>query len=207
MYAQMLWCQSVHRLCGCVCVCSSWQCGGHLLTVPLACSCASCFPSCRKHQSASPSSTCVLWVWTGNTHSSLGHFSGAFSASAETTKLFLAVYMVAWSPCLHIQECSNEKNTLEPRYRAVASWSRVQGTGIPTVTAVEIVVIWLLSMVLAVPEAIGFTMVPFEYKNVSIRTCMLQPQTPFMTVSVYSTGTHVLICTWVRERWECVVLF
>ncbi|XP_037615036.1 endothelin receptor type B-like isoform X1 [Sebastes umbrosus] len=67
------------------------------------------------------------------------------------------------------------------RYRAVASWSRVQGTGVPTVTAVEIVVIWLLSAVLAVPEAIGFDMVTFDYKNVTMTTCMLQPKTPFMT--------------------------
>lgn len=77
---------------------------------------------------------------------------------------------------------------LEPRYRAVASWSRVQARGIPMVTAVEIVAIWLLSLVLAVPEAIGFNMVTFDYKNVSITTCMLQPKTPFMTVSVYSTS-------------------
>ncbi|KAM4536600.1 endothelin receptor type B-like isoform 1-T1 [Odontesthes bonariensis] len=67
------------------------------------------------------------------------------------------------------------------RYRAVASWSRVQGTGVPTVTAVEIVVIWLLSAALAVPEAIGFNMVTFDYKNVTMTTCMLQPKTPFMT--------------------------
>lgn len=84
---------------------------------------------------------------------------------------------------------------LDPRYRAVASWSRVQGTGIPTVTAVEIVVIWLLSMVLAVPEAIGFNMVSFDYRNVTITTCMLQPKTPFMTVSVYSTWLCVGVCT------------
>lgn len=67
------------------------------------------------------------------------------------------------------------------RYRAVATWSRVQGTGVPTVKAVEIVVIWLLSMLLAVPEAIGFDMVTFDYKNVTMTTCMLQPKTPFMT--------------------------
>ncbi|KAM7376962.1 hypothetical protein PAMA_013646 [Pampus argenteus] len=67
------------------------------------------------------------------------------------------------------------------RYRAVASWSRVQGTGVPTVTAVEIVMIWLVSVLLAVPEAIGFDMVTFDYKNVTITTCMLQPKTPFMT--------------------------
>uniref|UniRef100_UPI0037E7D25E endothelin receptor type B-like isoform X2 n=1 Tax=Semicossyphus pulcher TaxID=241346 RepID=UPI0037E7D25E len=67
------------------------------------------------------------------------------------------------------------------RYRAVASWSRVQGTGVPTVTAVEIVVIWLLSIVLAVPEAVGFDIITFNYKNATITTCMLQPKTPFMT--------------------------
>ncbi|XP_034020916.1 LOW QUALITY PROTEIN: endothelin-1 receptor-like [Thalassophryne amazonica] len=67
------------------------------------------------------------------------------------------------------------------RYRAVASWSRVQGTGVPMVTAVEIVVIWTLSVCLAVPEAIGFNMVTSEYKKRHIRTCMLQPSTPFMT--------------------------
>uniref|UniRef100_A0A671PLY5 Endothelin-1 receptor-like n=1 Tax=Sinocyclocheilus anshuiensis TaxID=1608454 RepID=A0A671PLY5_9TELE len=63
------------------------------------------------------------------------------------------------------------------RYRAVVSWSRVQGVGIPVSTAVEIVCIWLLAVVLAVPEAIGFTMVSFDYNNVTIRTCMLKPET------------------------------
>ncbi|KAM9476841.1 endothelin receptor type Aa [Clarias gariepinus] len=60
------------------------------------------------------------------------------------------------------------------RYRAVASWSRVQGVGIPLLTAVEIVVIWVLSIILAVPEAIGFTVVSFSYHNMTFRTCMLQ---------------------------------
>lgn len=66
------------------------------------------------------------------------------------------------------------------RYRAVSSWSRVQGTGVPVVTAVEIVVIWVLSVVLAIPEAVGFNMVAFEYKNITMKTCMLQPTSPFM---------------------------
>nr|XP_019964614.1 PREDICTED: endothelin-1 receptor-like isoform X1 [Paralichthys olivaceus] len=66
------------------------------------------------------------------------------------------------------------------RYRAVVSWSRVQGTGVPMVTAVEIVAIWVLSIVLAVPEAVGFNMVNFDYNNVTIRTCMLEPRTPFL---------------------------
>lgn len=68
------------------------------------------------------------------------------------------------------------------RYRAVASWSRVQGVGIPASTAIEIVCIWVLATVLAVPEAIGFKMVTFDYNNVTIRTCMLKPETPFMTL-------------------------
>uniref|UniRef100_A0A667X2C4 Endothelin receptor type Ab n=1 Tax=Myripristis murdjan TaxID=586833 RepID=A0A667X2C4_9TELE len=59
------------------------------------------------------------------------------------------------------------------RYRAVASWSRVQGTGVPTVTAVEIMVIWVLSVVLAVPEAVGFNLIKFEYRNMSLTTFLL----------------------------------
>ncbi|KAM3864936.1 endothelin receptor type Aa [Diretmus argenteus] len=66
------------------------------------------------------------------------------------------------------------------RYRAVASWSRVQGVGIPLLTAIEIISIWVLAHILAVPEAIGFNMVSFTYRNQTIRTCMLDPKTEFM---------------------------
>uniref|UniRef100_A0A6Q2XP11 Endothelin-1 receptor n=1 Tax=Esox lucius TaxID=8010 RepID=A0A6Q2XP11_ESOLU len=66
------------------------------------------------------------------------------------------------------------------RYRAVASWNRVQGVGVPMVTALEIISIWLLSILLAVPEAVGFNMITFDYRNTTIRTCMLRPQTRFM---------------------------
>ncbi|KAM6971942.1 endothelin receptor type Aa [Aplochiton taeniatus] len=66
------------------------------------------------------------------------------------------------------------------RYRAVASWSRVQGVGVPLLTAIEIITIWVLSLVLAVPEAMGFDMVTFNYRNNTIRTCMLNPQTKFL---------------------------
>lgn len=68
------------------------------------------------------------------------------------------------------------------RYRAVASWSRVQGVGIPLLTVIEIVSIWVLSLFLAVPEAVGFDMVSFNYKNASLRTCMLNPKSDFMLV-------------------------
>lgn len=69
------------------------------------------------------------------------------------------------------------------RYRAVASWSRVQGIGIPMITAIEIFSIWLLSFILAIPEAIGFAVVPFRYKDESYVTCMLNPTNKFMLVS------------------------
>ncbi|KAK2817197.1 hypothetical protein Q5P01_025388 [Channa striata] len=66
------------------------------------------------------------------------------------------------------------------RYRAVASWSRVQGVGIPLFTVIEIVSIWVLSLFLAVPEAIGFNIVSFNYRNTTFRTCMLEPKNDFM---------------------------
>ncbi|KAF3852495.1 hypothetical protein F7725_005850 [Dissostichus mawsoni] len=66
------------------------------------------------------------------------------------------------------------------RYRAVASWSRVQGVGIPLLTVMEISTIWLLSLFLAIPEAIGFNIVEFTYRNETKRTCMLDTKTDFM---------------------------
>ncbi|CAL8331379.1 unnamed protein product [Lota lota] len=66
------------------------------------------------------------------------------------------------------------------RYRAVASWSRVQGVGVPLLTAIEIISIWVLSLILAVPEAVGFDIVTMEYRNVTIHTCMLNPKSAFM---------------------------
>lgn len=66
------------------------------------------------------------------------------------------------------------------RYRAVASWSRVQGIGIPMITAIEIFSIWILSFILAIPEAIGFVMIPFKYKDENHTTCMLNATNKFM---------------------------
>uniref|UniRef100_A0A1A8NRC0 Endothelin-1 receptor n=1 Tax=Nothobranchius rachovii TaxID=451742 RepID=A0A1A8NRC0_9TELE len=65
------------------------------------------------------------------------------------------------------------------RYRAVASWNRVQGVGIPLFTLIEIILIWVLSLILAVPEAIGFDIVPVNHSNFK-STCMLSPKTPAM---------------------------
>ncbi|KAK3519396.1 hypothetical protein QTP70_027530 [Hemibagrus guttatus] len=66
------------------------------------------------------------------------------------------------------------------RYRAVSSWNRVPGVGIPASTALEIMFIWVLSILLAVPEAVGFNMVGFDHNNVTAKTCMLKPESQFM---------------------------
>eukprot|EP00069_Balaena_mysticetus_P016205 bmy_10475T0 len=68
------------------------------------------------------------------------------------------------------------------RYRAVASWSRIKGIGVPKWTAVEIVLIWVVSVVLAVPEAVGFDMITTDYKGSYLRICLLHPtqKTAFM---------------------------
>uniref|UniRef100_A0A663MLT9 Endothelin receptor type B n=1 Tax=Athene cunicularia TaxID=194338 RepID=A0A663MLT9_ATHCN len=68
------------------------------------------------------------------------------------------------------------------RYRAVASWSRIKGIGVPKWTAVEIVLIWVISVILAVPEAIAFDMITMEYRGKDLRICLLHPtqKTSFM---------------------------
>ncbi|XP_006011646.1 endothelin receptor type Aa [Latimeria chalumnae] len=70
------------------------------------------------------------------------------------------------------------------RYRAVASWSRVQGIGVPLVTAVEIISIWILSFLLAVPEAIVFDMVPFKRNGELYKTCMINASTKYSKMYV-----------------------
>ncbi|KAG8592354.1 hypothetical protein GDO81_000473 [Engystomops pustulosus] len=66
------------------------------------------------------------------------------------------------------------------RYRAVASWSRVQGNGIPLITAIEIISIWVLSFILAIPEAIGFVMISANYRGEQLHVCMFEATSPFM---------------------------
>ena len=84
------------------------------------------------------------------------------------------------------------------RYRAVASRTRVRSVGVPVLTALEIVFIWCVSAVLAVPEAMGFRMVAFSYRNTSTHVCMLQPTTPFLRVSIRK-HTHTHTHTQVRD--------
>ncbi|KAM9849907.1 endothelin receptor type B-like [Aulostomus maculatus] len=61
------------------------------------------------------------------------------------------------------------------RYHAVTSWSRVKGMGIPLWKAVEVTVIWLIAVVLAVPEALAFNMLEMPYRGTKLRVCMLHP--------------------------------
>eukprot|EP00062_Callorhinchus_milii_P013889 gi/632962487/ref/XP_007897347.1/ PREDICTED: endothelin-1 receptor [Callorhinchus milii] len=65
------------------------------------------------------------------------------------------------------------------RYRAVVSWSRVQGIGIPLVTALEIFGIWMLSVTLAVPEAVAFDLHTLSYQNETYNVCLVLPNTAF----------------------------
>ncbi|XP_015275987.1 PREDICTED: endothelin B receptor-like [Gekko japonicus] len=69
------------------------------------------------------------------------------------------------------------------RYRAVASWSRIQGIGIPMWKAVEVTLIWAVAIILAIPEAVAFDLVKLVYREETHWVCMLSPHqtTSFMT--------------------------
>lgn len=51
--------------------------------------------------------------------------------------------------------------------------------------AIEIALIWILSIILAVPEAIAFDMITMDYKGEHLRICLLHPmqKSSFMRVS------------------------
>ncbi|XP_061437576.1 endothelin receptor type B-like [Lethenteron reissneri] len=66
------------------------------------------------------------------------------------------------------------------RYRAVAHWDRLQGVGLSLLTALKVLAIWTLSLVLAVPELLAFDTLSWEYRNRTLDTCMVIPQTSFV---------------------------
>lgn len=80
------------------------------------------------------------------------------------------------------------------RYRAVASWSRVQGVGVPLFTIIEIVSIWVLSLLLAVPEAISFDIISFDYMNQTFYTCMLNPKSRFIEIYIEAKDWWLFAC-------------
>ncbi|XP_049449284.1 endothelin receptor type B-like [Epinephelus fuscoguttatus] len=61
------------------------------------------------------------------------------------------------------------------RYRAVVSWNRIKGIGVSLWTAIEITLIWVISILLAVPEVVGFDMITMDYKDKHLRICLLHP--------------------------------
>ncbi|XP_060681913.1 endothelin receptor type B-like isoform X2 [Hemiscyllium ocellatum] len=61
------------------------------------------------------------------------------------------------------------------RYRAVASWSRIQGIRVPMWTVIEIILIWVVSIILAVPETIAFDLVNVDYRGKKFNVCLLHP--------------------------------
>ncbi|XP_063048433.1 endothelin receptor type B-like [Engraulis encrasicolus] len=74
------------------------------------------------------------------------------------------------------------------RYRAVASWSRIKGIGVPKCTAIEIVLIWILSILLAVPEAVAFDMITMDYKGEHLRICLLHPMQKTHFMKLYKSA-------------------
>lgn len=47
--------------------------------------------------------------------------------------------------------------------------------GIPLWKAAEVTLIWLLAVLLAVPEALAFDMLEMPYRGNKLRVCMLHP--------------------------------
>ncbi|KAI5629516.1 endothelin B receptor precursor [Silurus asotus] len=74
------------------------------------------------------------------------------------------------------------------RYRAVASWSSIKGIGVPKCTAIEIILIWLLSIILAVPEVIAFDMITMDYKGDHLRICLLHPMQKNQFMKFYKSA-------------------
>ncbi|XP_055086463.1 endothelin receptor type B-like [Periophthalmus magnuspinnatus] len=74
------------------------------------------------------------------------------------------------------------------RYRAVVSWNRIKGLGVSAWTAVEIALIWVVSLILAVPEVVGFDMITMDYKGRHLRICLLHPMQHSEFMQLYKSG-------------------
>ncbi|RXN05322.1 endothelin B receptor-like protein [Labeo rohita] len=72
------------------------------------------------------------------------------------------------------------------RYRVVASRSRIKGLGFPKWTAIKLSLIWTISTLLAVPEAVAFDLITMDYRGEHLRICLLHPvqSTPFMKATL-----------------------
>ncbi|KAM5180627.1 endothelin receptor type B [Mantella aurantiaca] len=88
------------------------------------------------------------------------------------------------------------------RYRAVTSCNRISGNGTSKLVLLEIAFIWVLSVVLAVPEAIGFGVFKFNYKEHSIDICMLLPGQKSSFMEFYKTYKDL----WLFSFYFCLPL-
>ncbi|KAI7808401.1 endothelin receptor type B [Triplophysa rosa] len=61
------------------------------------------------------------------------------------------------------------------RYRAVASRSRIKEPKFPKWTVLKLALIWTVSTILAVPEAVAFDLMSLDYKGQRLRICLLHP--------------------------------
>lgn len=64
------------------------------------------------------------------------------------------------------------------------SWNQIKGIWVSVWTAIEIGLIWVISILLAVPEVVGFDMITMDYKEKRLTICLLHPMqtTGFMQV-------------------------
>ncbi|XP_078402076.1 endothelin receptor type B-like [Cetorhinus maximus] len=74
------------------------------------------------------------------------------------------------------------------RYRAVASWSRIQGIRVPMWTMIEIILIWVVSIILAVPETIAFDLVTMDYRGKRYSVCLLHPDQKSQFMQFYKAA-------------------
>ncbi|XP_069614171.1 endothelin receptor type B [Ranitomeya imitator] len=73
------------------------------------------------------------------------------------------------------------------RYRAVASWNHIGGSRATKWTVLEILCIWTISVTLAIPEAIGFNIIQYDYNGQEMKTCMFQPRQTTSFLEFYKT--------------------
>lgn len=66
--------------------------------------------------------------------------------------------------------------------------------GIPLWKAVEVTLIWLVAVLLAVPEALAFDMLEMPYRGTKLRVCLLHPEqtTSFMKVGISVIVLYIL---------------
>ncbi|XP_065107492.1 endothelin receptor type B [Paramisgurnus dabryanus] len=61
------------------------------------------------------------------------------------------------------------------RYRVVASRSKIKDREFPKWTVFKLSLIWTISTLLAVPEAVAFDLITMNYKGQHLRICLLHP--------------------------------